>query len=448
MSAGSNKETQDRHSFEHSKVLEADMMRLGVARVASTSLLTVTIGNSLNAGENQGTRRHAAGFFASGSDVHTANALSGSPLRFGRITPTTRSDAWGNYAYSGATLATINPDLDAQLWAPLVTAGLKPDLVVATALLENDLGGAATYAAMVRSINRFVFDTLGRFPSARLLLYTPSPTTSYSTPAIVASYQAIRDYILSLDNGSNIFVARQDAFENPFSPGTPLSGYTLDGVHPNVLGGFARARVTGSALNRISGSGVVQPYRCVSANFALVGSSAASGTNITGTWPTSCTHNGTANSSLISTANDPSWSLQYVQSAGALPDMGRANSPNVSVVGFTQVSPYVKVRIDSGADQIRLIGLAPRYYDAVPANVFNYFLQGSSSDADGVYKDGDVLTIRTVPMMLSDMAGLTGSIANVTNYLWVTRKTGGTANVLTGGTVGITVLDSGVGLVA
>lgn len=418
-------------------------------------LLTVTIGNSINGAVNNGTQRNNTGgadplgWWNEGSDIHLANKLNGSVLRFGRITASTRADKWGNYSYSGQTLATINSDIQAQLYTPLNTASLKPDLIVGHSLLENDIAGGATYAQCVSRLTQFILTAQGQFPTARIWLCTPRPSFSNNTPAIVAVFQQITAYMLTLDNGRDVFVTQMNGYESTSSPGTPQAGFTDATVHPNVAGGFVNGRTSLLPTLRRICRAALPAYRCLSGNFAQTGSTAASGTGVSGTCATGASHAATSNGTVVLTANDPSTTLTYTQTAGQARDLSTYMSVTTTVTGFTQYAPYMKVRIDSGAEQLRLVGLLPRYNDGT-TDVFYNMGQTATTDGDpGTvgYANGDILTLRSPPVIQSDV-GSAGAFTSIRNYLRVERKTGGTANCLTSGSVTLTVLDSGVGCVA
>lgn len=416
----------------------------GVIPPTHQSLLAVVVGNSIAAGANGGPGRNSGIRWQTGSDLHTALYLTGGAgIRFGRITASTRADGWGVYSYSGQTLATINGDLAAQLYAPLVTASLVPDLIIGHSLLENDIAGGATYAQCLARLQRWEYEALGRYPSAMLWVMTPRPSYGYDSAAKVAVYQQISDYIMGRDDGRTWWATRLNAYENPATPGTPLAGYTDASVHTNTLGGMVNGRTMAETLRRINGKGRVS-YRCVSANFALDGSISAAVTNVTGTTATSTGFTAAANGTIACTANQPSVTIALTQTAGQAFDLPRFSCGQVNVTG-TQFSPYIIVRIDSGGSQLRSLGIEARVYD----DTTSPFVIGNAlgtTDADGDYRDGDILTMRMPPIVQADST-LAGAITSIQPYLRMTRKTGGTANVLTAGTVQLTVLDAGVGLV-
>jgi hypothetical protein len=420
-------------------------------------LLTVTIGNSINNSANaSATQRNNSagadplGWWNTGSEVHFANALCDAPLRWGKITATTRADKWGNYAYSGQTLATINSDLPTQLYAALDTASLKPEVIIAVDLLANDISGGRTFSQCRADLQQWIYTARGRYPTARLIINTPHPSFSYDTAAKVLVYQQVRDHILSLDNGRDIFASRADVYEDPANPGKPLTGYTDASVHPTTAGGTMIARLGMLPTLRRVVQSAFPAYRSTSLNFAATGTGAASGTNVSGTVPTGYVASGSASIvSAVLSADQPGCTLVLTQSAGQAHDSGSIDCGGQHVVsGFTTLAPYLKVRINSGAENLRGVFLQPRPSDGT---TLPFFWAGSASttDADpylGAYQNGDILTLRCLPISQADV-GTAGALTTCRVYLRVIQRTNGTATVL-GGSVSVTILDAGVGLVS
>lgn len=403
------------------------------------SMITVACGNSIAAQSQKG-YAGAGGWHPIG-ELPYANMFADSPLRFARMTATTRSDLYGVYGYSGQTLATINADLDAQWFGQFVTAGVTPELVIGLALLENDLAQGATSDQCVSRINTWIAN-VRRYPGVVIMLCTPRPSFSYDTAAKVSAYQNITKYIQSLDDGRSLFVATVQTYEDPSNPGKPLPGYTDGVVHPQVKGAMTNGRVMADTLRRISYT-VTQPYRVLSSNYGLTGSTAATGTNHTGTTPTGCSWSGSANGVGVSVANDPSWTFSISQTAGAAGDINLLATPSTPISGGagTQVSAFAKVQIVSGAEYLRYLSIDPRINDG-GGNTFQYYASMQTALDDGDYKNGDVLTLRAPPMMASS-----GSITVVQVYLRPNLKTGGSGTVTVTGTVVLKILDAGVGLV-
>ncbi len=416
--------------------------------IGSTALTAVVLGNSIVVAQ----KYEAVGAgtcWTTRAEIHIANALAGSPLVFPRITATTRADKYGVYGYSGQTLPTITADLPAQLWAPVDTALVLPQIIIGLALLENDVAGGATTAAMILSLTAFVRDTQARYPGAILLLATPRPSFSYDSAAKVLAYQAIRDYTLTLDNGHNIFVSRLDTYENPASPGTPLgtSGspiYTDNSVHPNGKGAFRNARVLAATLKRIAQS-VKQSYRCVGTNLAMIGTGAASGTNVSGTVPTSVTITGTANGTFVGTAEQPGFMQTITANAsGAEPpaDLGTSTVASIAISGgaSTQLSAFMEVEIVSGAENIAWLLVRPRFTGTGGGNVFLDFVKRNTNDIDPEFANGDVLLFRQPPIMVADVTGVSGNFNGCQLYFEAKPK-------ITGGAFSFRVKSAGVGIV-
>lgn len=397
------------------------------------ALVTVAVGNSIAAQS-----KHTGSYWTTKAEVHLANLLCKSAMRFKRMTASTRADVFGVYGYSGQTLPTMYADLEAQLWTPLATAGVVPELVIGLALLENDISSGATVAAMTASVKALVRDVQARYPGASLLLCTPRPNFSNDTAGKVAAYQGIRDYILSLDDGASIVVARLDGYENPASLATPLSGYTDASVHPNAKGAWVNAKVIAAAVQRL-GVNFRRGMKRVSNNMALTGSGAASGTNVTGTVPTSFTSATSIYATYVATAENPGVTLAYsgVTATGSEPpaDLGASNAGSISISGATQISPFIEIEIVSGAENISFIQLDPRINDG-GVNTFQYFLQRQTNDANVDFQNGDILTFVRPPAIAN-----LGSITAVTNYIRALPK-------ITGGDFAFRVLSQGVEVVA
>ena len=416
-------------------------------QTVQNALTTVMVGNSI-AAPNQYAYAGIATWDPRG-EIIIANALAEAPLKFRRLTAassttaSTRCDAFGVYAYSGATLATINSDLDAQLWTPLITAGVIPDIIVCPDLLANDIGteGASTATCILR-INQFITDVQNRFPGVILLIATPHPSTSYNTEAKVTTYQQMVSYLQSIDNGVDIFVTTVNAYENPLLPGIPLSGYT-DGVHPNSKGALLLARSFAATLRRVVAA-PKQSYYSVSANMSLAGSTAAN-SPATGTMPTGCSTTGLngATGSYVSLAENPWWTITFTLTpAGSMIDTGTATLGTATISGTatTQLSPFCQLEIVSGAENIKNLRFFTRYGNATVLANESYITTTTGSD-DPDYRNGDVLTYRVPPRMTADFPTITG-----TNY---TRFIGawGIYGKPTGGTAVVRVRSIGTGIV-
>lgn len=417
-------------------------------------LLVVSIGNSINASAAGAKRNNAAGvdpagWWNTGSELHFANALAGVPLRWGRITATTRADKWANYSYSGQTLETINSDLPTQLYGAMDAAGLRPDVIVGLAILENDIAQGRTFAQCKADFDRWMYTAKGRYPSSRLLVNTPHPSYSYDTDSKVLVYQQVREYILSLDDGERFFASRADVYEDPANPGKPLAGYTDASVHPLTAGGTKIAREGMLPTLRRVALTTFPAYRRTSQNFAATGSNVATGTNVSGTVPTNYSHGGTVNGLVVLQALQPGCSYTVSQSVGQPYDVGSIDAGGQHpITGFTYYSPYAVVRINSGAENLRGVFLQARGRDGVSSPFFNMGWQATAdTDPSGdAYRNGDVLTLICPPVGQSDF-GTANQLSAMNVYVRTVLRTNGTANSL-GGATSITVLDAGVGLVS
>jgi lysophospholipase L1-like esterase len=366
----------------------------------------------------------ANNYWHTNSEIHWANALSGSPMVFRRVSPTMRMDGWGIYGYPGETLPGILADLPAQFFTPLSKASVVPDLVIGNALLENDIAGGATVPDMQSSLTQWIATMQQKWPSVRILLCTPHLSAYYITPALVSNYQAMRDYILGLDNSTTIFVARIDAYENPTSPGTPLPGYT-DGIHPNAKGALLLARRMAQTLSRL-GSIWIQPGSDVSANMTFSGSQPVSGPGVSGTVPSGI-HETWANGTYVATALNPSFTLQVTtpQLPGpSYPDFGAFDMGALSLHA-KQISPFLTVQIVSGAANLRDVELQPRPFYGGNKNGFLYYIQAQTNDADPDFLDGDTFTFREPPVVPPS-----GSISAVDIYVQCKMKLAGGTSIV------------------
>jgi hypothetical protein len=231
------------------------LVPLGNSKTAP-AMVTVACGNSITAQS-----KYTGSYFQTKAEIHWANVLSGSPMNFKLMTASTRADKFGVYGYSGATLATILTDLDTNWFAPLKTANIIPDLVIGHALTENDIG-TRTVAQITASILSWLRNVQNRWPGARVLLVTPRPSFGFNTTQVVQTYQGVRDYMLSLDNGRDIFVARGDVYESATDPAKPdyitftgsISGTTLTvtSVTGTIMQGSQITDSLGNDYGRVS----------------------------------------------------------------------------------------------------------------------------------------------------------------------------------------------------
>lgn len=233
--------------------------------ITTRTMTLVSCGNSISV-QNQNT---ATGL---PKGLQLANIISGSPFEWKRMTASTRTDIYGTYGYSGATLETILGDLEAQWFTPLATAGIIPDVAFGYALLENDLIQNRTLAQMKSSLNAWIATVKNRWQGVKILLNTPHPTTSYNTPTIKQNYTDITAYIMSLDNGVDIFCTKLDGYLSPSIVGNPIvnnivgsiSGTTLTvistDININVKDIITIGAYSGRITAYVSGSGGAGTY--------------------------------------------------------------------------------------------------------------------------------------------------------------------------------------------
>ena len=400
----------------------------------SKRLVAVAIGNSIAAQSKE--NMDVLGRFLTNGELEVANALSGSVMTYPRITATTRADRNGIYGYSGATLSTILTDLQAQLFSPLNAATVTPDLIVGLALVENDIasGAGRTFQEIRKDIDTYLRILSVFYPTARHILCTPRPSFSYDTEAKKMVYTQVRDYLLSLDNGASILVARLDGYENLENVGTPLAGYTDVSVHPNARGTLVNARRIAATLRRLA-SAVFDSKPGISGNPALIGSVVASGINTTGTMPTGAVAGGTANGTYVHTAENPGWKIEITAKAGGdgpPVDLGGHELGSTALAaGVAKLEIFAEVEIVSGAENIRWIELLSRLTDGT-SQEFWYHITATSDMAEPDWRDGDKLTL-TRPW-----------VAARTGYFTLARPYIRTSPKLNGGHFVIRVLSQGV----
>ncbi len=472
------------------------------------------IGNSIanickvqNPGVNQ--------YFNTGNETLCAAQLAGAPWQWKIMTASTRADRFCTYGYSGQTLPTILGDLQAQLFTPMQTADIVPGVVIAHALLENDISGGATYAACVLSITQYLRDVTLRWPGATHLIYTPRPSFSNDTAGKVLVWQQISDYIMSLGNGFSIFCARLNSYEDAAAPALPKTGtiagytvgttftcttadaanpieighyirtpgantltaltrisgrgtgtggtgtytinnsqtfassgspgalqlctYTDDTVHPNQRGAMSNARQQAVAIRKMS-----KTWRAVhavaSTNMSLGGSGAASGTQVSGTVPTSVTIAGSSNATIVALAEQPGLLLTYsgvASGSGAVvADLSSVNFGALSLVA-ANFNSRMQIEVVSGAANIQSIQLATRMADG-SGNPFKYGMQNQTNDIWSEYQNGDILDIE-----IPTQEAVTAPISTATVYLRVVPRYDQT--VAGGGAFAIRVRTQGVG---
>lgn len=400
-------------------------------------LLCATVGNSIT-----GLSLFGGTDWNPASEVHIANTLAGAPLRFARMASTTYSDIYGLYGRSGGRMWQILPDLDSMLFTPWRNAGLAPDVVLLTALLENDIGDAETTANCIRRV-RELMTTLRRWWNVRIVIGTPHPSTSYNTAAKKQIYAEMRDHILSLHDGVDVFVYRNDGYADPTDPSQPAAGYT-DGVHPNPKGAFVTGRALAAVLRQVNPLPAMS-RRLQHPNLALSGSVAISGSNIAGgsTGPTGFSASGVGAGKTVTFLAEQSGLLMTVaQTLGGNNDAGLVLTGSQAVAGSaaTEVSSLIEVEIVSGASLIRQIDMRHNVTDGGGAVDRRFMFNGGTAE-DCDYRDGDILTLVIPPYRAGS-----GTITAVEPRLNVRAKTGtgGGSTAIVGGTYQLRIRAVGV----
>ena len=207
--------------------------------IPTKTMLLVSCGNSISV-QNQNTSTGAA------KGLQLANILSGSAFEWKRITASTRTDIYGTYGFSGATLETILGDLEAQWFTPLAAGNLIPDVAFGYALLENDLIQNRTFTQMKSSLNAWIATVKNRWQGVKILINTPHPTTAYNTAAIQQRFVEISDYIMSLDNGVDIFCTKLDGYLSPTITGNPI----VNIINGSISGTTLTVNTTDANINR------------------------------------------------------------------------------------------------------------------------------------------------------------------------------------------------------
>jgi len=420
-------------------------------------LVTIAIGNSItntsrydSAGANLG--------ITSRSEIHRSNALCGGtvPMRFKIVTPVDGSpsghcDKYSIYGYSSKRSDEMWADLATTLLAPMDAAGVVPDLVVLHSLFENDLmqvnGTTITSETIIATLEKFIRLTKNKWPGAIIHLVCPRPNNSYTD---YGAYFAVRDYCLSLDDGYSIFVSRADVYEDKKKPGKVAGGspaWSADGVHPSTRGAMALARVQALTLLRIS-SAFKALGKTVSTNFTMDGTATiTSGTNQSGTMPTSVTYSAPGSNITLSTrvgsANQPGFQLDFNVQGQAGPasiDIGNANMSAADITGATQISVFATIKVLSGGANLRDIVMKPRIIDGGGTQAIGAAgtlgMSSTTADLEPDWIDGDIYMIKHPPIV-----AVSGALTGATCYIYPTVKAAG-------GTCSIEIVSWGVEVVS
>jgi hypothetical protein len=421
------------------------------AGVSMPLLTTICIGNSIAAQCRVSDFTGAAGSrWATNSEMHWANTFAkDAPLTFtyanyqSPAQTTQTVDNYGVFGASGKTLTDINTDVfgagninlgGTNFLSRLATAGVTPKLVFMHALLENSITQGHSVSTMKGDLLTLIDKLQTTWPGVKILIGTPHPSFGYTnqnggngTGNYIANYIAIRDFVLSLDDSVNIFVTRQDAYENQSLPGMPLGTtaapiYTDAGPHPNFKGAVLNARRLAATINRIANS-FYSTLAQVSANKFLLGSAAASGINVTGTVPTGLSITGTTLANYTAVAETPGALLSITPLAA----VANQEFQYVSIATSTQTngantlfSSVMQFELVSGAENMRMIIPFLRLIGAT-GNPFLAYLNPTSAEPDPDFLNGDVLTFRSPPLVANTTV-YAGTLTSVTPYWNVKMK--------------------------
>lgn len=218
--------------------------------------------------------------------------------------------------------------------------------------------------------------------------------------------------------------------------------YTDNTVHPNSRGALLLSRQQASTLNRIAAVWKPRYIRTYSTNAALSGTGAASGTNVTGTVPTSTTCAGSANGTFVCSADQAGFTETITVAASLGPatlDLSTSNFANQAITTSgtsAEMSPFIKVTLVSGSSALQSLEFWPRFWKVDASSEFLYHLQSQTGDAEPDWLDGDVLTIRMPPMKTTTASAING----IQNYIKPRVK-------LAGGTVSFKVIQQGIGVI-
>ena len=364
-------------------------------RVGRNALRTIACGNSICQESKYNTTTTAT---STRSILHWGNIFGGSPFRFTRMTPTTRTDRHGVYAFGGATLATINSELPVQLFDPINTVGWEPECIVGIGLLENSIRIGSSIAAVKAEFNHWRRMVEAMWPGIIVVTHTPLPAFDYSTPAMVEAYQELGRWLRSEDDGFSLLIFDGDVYENPVIPSEPLPGFTPDVIHPLTNASSMLGRGLGRTMRRVSPVWR-QPGIPKYNNPALSGTAAASGTNVSGTIATGFSIPGSPNGTFVGTAEQPGQLIAVVANSGAGPalqDLNFVNPPAITTADL-QVSAFLELEIVSGAENIHALQHEPKFGDGASPGLLRNSMRHALNDFKPVYENGDILTFVTPP---------------------------------------------------
>jgi hypothetical protein len=255
----------------------------------------------------------------------------------------------------------------------------------------------------------------------------------------IAVADALRAYMLSLDDGENIYVCdlSRSAYLDPANPWTPLPGYTYANntsdaigtvsVHPRQNAASINGRPIATTVRRVVGATKFSAVPVKSINDALIGTTSVAGGKTTGTGPTgaavSVQPTGTA-ATLVSLALQPGWRLTFTPDPGQSVDAFQLGLAAYTPAKYPRTwAPYAVVKIVSGAASLQQINALSvvTYTTGTPANQTRRMASASAFSSPTslapVYADGDVLTLQAIPTAYSAYVAPTQKPATFTAAL-------------------------------
>jgi hypothetical protein len=369
--------------------------------VRGNRLLTVMCGNSI---PGYNTYTFADKLFASTSELHYANQLAGAPMLFREITEGTRVDAYGTHSFGGALCPAIIADITTATtgWLALLRAGgTAPDMVCIPDAIVNDIAADVSAANCISRLSQLINVIRATYPEAIIWLSTIRGSATFtpgSARRIVA--EQVCNWIMAQDNGRNTFSTELRGVWGDMGAG--VSQFTPDGVHPNPRGAMAVGRRMAETLRRISAGHCGNV--AINSSPSLLGSATASGTGVSGTWPTGASHAPQAGPSTVQiTALNPGVRLTYTLTGEA--DLGTiqvpGTVPDVDLPFGTRVAAAYRVRLISGAAFLRNVRPELRLFYTAATGGTNDFRYGMRFESGfnavyPIYQDGDVLDL-TLP---------------------------------------------------
>lgn len=207
------------------------------ASISSTGVrpVTILIGNSISLYMQQ-IDQYRRYFQA---EQFIADALLGKVLEWPEVIGGTGNsciDNHGVFGHGGAILSGIISDINTIVFPALDNSGVIPDLVWLIALYENDIGWqSGSLSTITATSDTLIALIRAKWPGVKILLSGSHPDTRTTVPAQVSLYNGINNYVLSKDNGIDIFSYLPNGYEDPNNPGCPLKTVVTGGISGGVL---------------------------------------------------------------------------------------------------------------------------------------------------------------------------------------------------------------------